>query len=371
MARESQVRASIWGVLSPDLLMRVAGRPVRAPVSLLHTGAPGMEQDKRLLFLAETGARHPFAVVKWARGAGITSLEDEVANLKIVRGYGDPALAVTCPVCWGPFDVGGDSAILIQRCLPGLPAYAQLRSSVWPRSFVPGHFTAVQEWLPHFSTVTRRPAQPFDESLLDRYIAQPLEAAALHFGDSAVSPECLKSVYSAARACIGQPTRLAAEHGDLWVANLLFSRSAPGLRREPWAGAGNPARLHVVDWEHFAAEALPGFDMLFFCVTYAVHFPWKPFGWEREEVAFYRALLGHTWLTEHIERLLTAVCAATDLPRALVPVMLPVMLARMALRQTERLGESAPKSSWLDMLQSWWNRPRDNWLENWAAKTGS
>jgi hypothetical protein len=351
LARGYQVTALLSRVLSEELLSAVTGRPLAAPVSLLYSGAPGKRQNKHMLFVVEAGARHPFALVKWARRAAIEGLEREQRALKSVRDLGDPVLTSSCPPCWGPFDVGNEAAILVQRFLPAQPAYAQLRASVWPRFYVVRHFDRVIGWLTHFSAATGSIPWPFDESMLQEHIEQPLLTAAVRFGEPAVPTTAVEAVCGTARTYLGRTVRLVAEHGDLWVANLLFSRS----------------RLYVVDWEHFAAEAMPGFDLLLFCLTYAMHFPWRPFGWEPEDVAFSRAFLKRTWLTEHIETFLTRGCIAAGLPPGLVPVMLPVVLARMAVRQSEHsISGLTPARSWLRMLQTWWDRPADNWLEQWA-----
>ncbi|MEO8287337.1 MAG: phosphotransferase [Chloroflexota bacterium] len=342
--------------MSQALLSDVAGRPVRTPVSLLHAGMPSDGHNKQILFLAEPEAKRPFALVKWARGAAVPGLRREQEALQIMQASGNEKLASSCPRCWGLFESGGDTAILLQSCVPGRPAYAQLRASVWPRQYVGDHFAGTSRWLTHFSAATKHHSRPFDASILDEFIEQPLRAIMARFGDGAVPPEAFKAVSDAARLYMGHPVSPVAEHGDLWVGNLLFSRS----------------RLCVVDWEHFVAETLPGFDMLLFCITYALHFPWRPFGWESENVAFSRALLHRTWLTRHIKTFLAVNCANTGLPTGLVPIMVPVVLARMALREAEcSPGKSGQESTWLGMLQTWWNRPRDNWLEEWAGRASS
>jgi hypothetical protein len=187
--------------------------------------------------------------------------------------------------------------------------------------------------------------------MIESYIDQPMRAAAARFGGANLTEAVVESICNAARLHLGRPVSLVAEHGDLWIANLLLSRSTIG----------------IVDWEHFVPETLPGFDMLFFCVTYAVHFPWVPFGWERAEIAFARAFLHRTWMNAYIGRFLDRACASAELPREIVPILLPVMLARMALRQSQRsIAGTSGERSWLNMLQSWLTRTSDNWLDQWA-----
>ena len=74
------------------------------------------------------------------------------------------------------------------------------------------------------------------------------------------------------------------------------------------------------------------------------------------------------WLTAHVARLLERGCAAAGLPRALLPVLLPVMLARMALRHAAGASPGPPAADnfWLPALQAWWQRPAHSWLDAWA-----
>jgi hypothetical protein len=274
-----------------------------------------------------------------------------VRSVAISRG--DPILAASCPAIWGPFDSGPGAVVTVQRYLPGFPAYAQLRVSAWPRGLVAGQLAAVAQWLSRFWAATAQPARSLDENLVQEHIEKPLLLARERLGRRAVPEAGLQATLKAARTSIGQPVTIVAQHGDLWSANLLVRR----------------AGLAVVDWEHFVPEALPAFDMLLFCTAYAMDFPWRPFGWVDHRAAFARTFLRHTWFARHVKRFLGRCCASSGLPRELVPVMLPVTLARMALRRTEGLSTDAalPRSSWLDMLEAWWHRPANNWLERWSV----
>ncbi|MBF6615061.1 MAG: hypothetical protein IVW55_18315 [Chloroflexi bacterium] len=74
-------------------------------------------------------------------------------------------------------------------------------------------------------------------------------------------------------------------------------------------------------------------------------------------------------MSRHIAHLLRAVCAASGLPLDMLPVILPAALARRALRRAESMpsGQSTVDSSWLSMLQAWWERTPENRLERWRV----
>lgn len=341
--------ALLNGALTPELLQQVAGHPVPGPLSLLHLGREGPRQDRQLLFLLEAGATHPFALVKWARGAA-EGLEREHQALAQMRAVPDPVIAASCPPSWGPFAAGPDARFTIERYLPARASYAQLRTSLWPRRWAALHFGRAGTWLAHFAAATRQPPRPFDAVLLDQYVADPLHRLAAQFGTDAVPPAHLAATLALARRHLGRPITLTAEHGDLWLANLLLP----------------PGGLYVVDWEYFQPVALPGFDLLLFSTTYALEMPTRPFGWERPAVALHRAYCTQGWLTPHIARFLGQGSAAAGLPRPLVPVLLPVMLARMALRRAGSSASDPADNAWLTALRAWWQRPAHSWLDAWA-----
>jgi hypothetical protein len=343
------VKALLGGILTPDLLTAVAGRPVRPPLGLVQGGRTGRSRDKRILFLVEPGARHPFALVKWAQGAEAAGLARETAALAQIHAAGDPVLDASCPPSWGPFAIAPGVQVSVERYLPARGAYAQLRTSLWPRPLVAGHFRRAAGWLDHFARATRSPARPFDQALLDEAIATPLETCAARFD---LPAENVRATLAAARAHLGRPVALTAEHGDFWLANLLLPPA--------------PDAAYVVDWEYFAPAALPGFDMLLFCMTYALEYPWRPFGWIDAPTAVARAFVQPELLRPHISALLARGCEAAGLPPSLLPALLPAMLARMALRHA-----GAPNSSWIAALAAWWARPAATWLETWAAAAGA
>jgi hypothetical protein len=344
------MKALLGSILTPDLLTAVAGRPVRPPLGLVQGGRAGRGRDKRLLFLVEPGARHPFALVKWAQGAEAAGLVRETAALAQIHAAGDSVLDASCPPSWGPFAIGPGVQVSIERYLPARGAYAQLRTSLWPRPLVADHFRRAAGWLAHFARATRGPSRPFDQALLDEAIAAPLETCAARF-DLPVGG--VRATLAAARAHLGRPIALCAEHGDFWLANLLLPPA--------------PDAAYVVDWEYFAPTALPGFDMLLFCMTYALEYPWRPFGWADAETAVARAFTQPELLRPHITRLLAQSCAAAGLPPPLLPALLPAMLARMALRHAGGPTSGATHSTWNAALAAWWARPAATWLEPWAA----
>jgi hypothetical protein len=343
------VIALLNGALTPDLLQTVAGHPVREPLSFLHLGHAGTRQDRPLLFLLEAGAGHPFALVKWASGPA-DGLEREHQALAQMRAVPDRVLAASCPPSWGPFPAGPDARFTIERYLPARASYAQLRTSLWPRRLAALHFGRAGTWLAHFAAATRQPPRPFDAALLEQYVAAPLERLAARFGPEAVPPRQQAATLDLARAHLGTPVTLTAEHGDLWLANLLLS----------------PGGLYVVDWEYFQPAVLPGFDLLLFSTTYALEIPTRPVGWERPDVALHRAYCTRGWLTPHITHFLHRGCAAAGLPRSLIPALLPVMLARMALRRAGSAASDPADNFWLVALRAWWQRPTHSWIDAWA-----
>jgi hypothetical protein len=341
------------GALPPGLLPTVAQHPLAGSLSLLHLGREGTRQDRHLLFLLQNGARYPFALIKWARGAA-DGLEREHAALTRLRAVPDPVVAASCPASWGPFPAGPETCVTVERYLPARASYAQLRASLWPRRLVAPHFDRAATWLAHFAAATRQPPRPFDPALLDQYIAAPLERVAAQFGPDVIPPAALAATLALARAHLGRPVTLTAEHGDLWLANLLLPRQGG---------------LYVIDWEYFQPTALPGFDLLLFSTTYALEMPTRPFGWARPDVALYGAYCTRGWMTPHIARFLRRGCAASGLPRTLLPVLLPVTMARMALRRAAASPTSTatPDNFWLTALQVWWNRPPGSWLDTWGT----
>ncbi|MDQ2808150.1 MAG: choline kinase family protein [Chloroflexota bacterium] len=346
----------LWGALSADVLAEVAGHPVRTPLAVLHGGHALGQRDKHLLLLAEDGAHRPFAVLKWARGADAAGLYAEQAALAQVRALPDALLRAACVHSWGPFPLAAGTVLTVDRYVAGDSAYAQLRTSAWPSRLVARHFRDCAAWYVRFAAATRRPAQPFSASLFDEAIAAPLQALTAHFGAAIVPPTALTTLWAAAQAVCGRPVARTAEHGDLWPANLLLPRSGHGL--------------YVLDWEHFRPATLPGFDLLLFATSYALNLPWRPFGWMPPATALARAYFQPTWLRPPISAWLEQGCAAAGLPPALIPLLMPAMLARMALRyHTYHAAATDPPSDslWLAALRAWWTRPADNWLEAWAA----
>ena len=93
--------------------------------------------------------------------------------------------------------------------------------------------------------------------------------------------------------------------------------------------------------------------MLLFCMTYALEYPWRPFGWIDAETAVARAFVQPELLRPHIMGLLARGCAAAGLPPALLPVLLPAMLARMALRHAGGPTSSTTNSTWTAALAAW------------------
>ena len=346
----------LLGVLSDALLAEVADHRVRTPLAVLHGDHATGHRDKHLLFLTEHGAASPFAVLKWAQGADAAGLYAEQAALAQVRALPDGLLRAACVRSWGPFPLRDTAVLTLDRYVPSDSAYAQLRTSSWPRRLVERHFRLCAVWYAHFAAATRHPVQPFSETLFEAAIADPLQMLTTHFGASVVPPPALAALRSAAQAFYGQPVALTAEHGDLWPANLLLPRAGHGL--------------YVVDWEHFRPAALPGFDLLLFATSYALNLPWRPFGWTPPATALARAYFQPTWLREPISTWLTQGCAVSGLPPALIPLLMPAMLARMALRyhSYHTTATDPPADSlWLAALRAWWTRPADNWLEAWAA----
>src|SRR5438105_689767 len=123
--------ALLDGVLSDELLNEVAsvgahGRaPLQRPLSLLHTAGTARWRDKHLLFLAEAGARHPFALVKWGRGAWAEGLVREQVAVSKLRATSNPDLLASCPPSWGPFEVDGGAIMTVERYFPSRSIYSQ------------------------------------------------------------------------------------------------------------------------------------------------------------------------------------------------------------------------------------------------------
>jgi len=342
------------GALAPALLALAAGRPVRGPLGLLHTGLPGVNPDKHLLFLLETDATAPFALIKWAQNTAAQRLRDEHAALTQIHDLDDALLATSCPPSWGPFVTGAGALVTIERYLPARSMHAELRTSLRPRLVAANHFRRASAWLNRFATVMCDEPRPLDAALVAEYIAAPLHALAARFDTRLVPAGAVQATLASVEPYLGSMVGFTAEHGDLWVANLLLPPAAHGL--------------YVIDWEHYRPLALPGFDMLLFCATYAGEVPWRPFGWVPPEAALQRAFVQPTWLQPYMARFLARACVASRLPRGLLPALLPVMLARMALRAAHGLPPEADPAEnyWLRMLQAWWRRPAPTWLETWA-----
>ena len=355
------MKALLNGKLDAALLETVAGRPVRGELALLQATRPAFWREKQLLFLAEKGASDPFALVKWARGVWAEGLEREQAAMTFVRGAGGP-LALACPLSWGPFHVGDGALFTIERYLPSRAAYAELRNSLWPRGVLERHFSRVSHWLVDFALATRQPARTLDEALFAEQIMAPLLTFAERFGPAFAPPEALERTIQMGRAHIGRQVGFSAEHGDLWPSNVLIPRAAAGIHKG----------IYVVDWEHFLPVSLTGFDMLFFCTTYSREFPWRPFAWLEPAEALQRTYIRETWLGSRIRGLLEHNCAALGIQRSFIPVLLPVLMARIALRHANSTvtTQTDTEEYWSAALRTWFNRPSDNWLESWAREQG-
>jgi hypothetical protein len=349
--------ALLEGALTGDLLREVTGHDVHGPLSMLHAAGTATWREKHLIFLAEKG-RPPFALAKWGRGQWGEGLASEQAAMRQVRSSDDAALAASCPPSWGPFEVAPGTLVTVERYYPSRSIYAQLRNSlIVPRRRVETHFHIVSAWLTRFGKATLQPARPFDEDMLEEYVAAPLNDLMKRFGAEAAPSGYVEQLIGAAKSHLGRPVPLVAEHGDLWPSNILL----PVER-----GVG----FHIVDWEHYRPVSLAGFDVLFFCTTYAREFPWRPMAWLETDAALRRAFVERTWLAVHIERLLDDYCAALGLERSLIPVLLPVMMARLALRHadSEPAGVETPERYWLNAFREWANMASGSWLHPWTNK---
>ncbi len=344
------------GALTAERLSAVAGRPPRTPLALAHAGQAGARTDKAILFLAEPGAPRPFAVVKWATGAGLAAQRRELDALAQMRALGDSRLAASCPPAWGPFPLPDGAAIALEAYVPGISMHAHLRTRLWPGRAARTHLRRCAAWYTRFATATRTDLGTFDDRMLDEHVAAPLATAAARFGGAAVPDAARDATVVAARRLLGRPVLACAEHGDLWAGNLVL-----GTRAVP---------LFVVDWEHFRRATLPGFDMLLFCTNYAADYPWLPFRWTTTAAAVSRVYVADSSLGRQIAAFLAAACAAGGLPGAFLPILLPVMMARVALRHADSCGDVAAATSgaWLAALRAWWARPPGGWLDRWAER---
>jgi hypothetical protein len=349
--------ALLDGVVSDELLHEVAGRELCRPLSLLHMAGTARWRDKHLLFLAEAGAQQPFALVKWGQGLWVESLVREQAAMSQVRATSNPALLASCPPSWGPFGAGPDTVVTIERYLPSQSIYSQYRGTLWPRLLVNEHFRRVSSWLRDFAEATLVGRPVLDEALLEEHIESPLRTFIELFGDDFVPRTAIDKTIDAAREHLGQHVPLFAEHGDLWPSNLLLPRSQVG-------------GLYVVDWEHYRPVSLGGFDMLFFCNTYAREFPWQLMRWLEYDEALRRTFMQRTWLARHIEGALASYCAAIELPRTLVPALLSVLMVRKSVQHVQSApGRIAnPQAYWPATFRVWCARPADSWLDVWAGR---
>jgi hypothetical protein len=350
------VIALLDNLLTGDLLADVAGRAVHGPFSMLHMAGPAHWREKHLLFLAEQ-SRPPFALVKWARGQWATGLADEQVARQHVRALPDPTLVASCPPSWGPLKVHPDALITVERYYASRSIYAQLHNSLAPWSLIEGHLSSVSAWLSRFGRATLQPPRPFDEAQLEEQIAAPLRAFAARFGEATAPSAMIDELIGVARSHLGMPVPFIAEHGDLWPSNVLVPRGPGG-------------ELYIVDWEHYRPVSLAGFDMLFFCMTYTREIPGRPLSWVGTEEALRRGFCRDTRLARRIRQFLDWNCAATGLPRTLVPVLLPVMIARLSLRHADAPLDTSeePESYWPATFRVWAKLSTGSWLTSWAKQ---
>ncbi len=354
-AKEADAGTLLGGVLAPGQLSEVVGRPINSRFGFIYEGDPNEAPQRQLLFVIEPGKSRPCAVVKWARRSSAQSLYNEREALERLRAHNDRTLEVRSPRCIGPLRVDADNVVTVQSYLPGRSLYSRFRTSPWPRSMVAEHFRATGDWLARFHRATRQPARPLDEAVVYEQIEQPLAEARRYFGSKVVPDAQYAATMRQARMHLGCSVSLVDEHGDFWPSNLLLAQG----------------QLRVIDWEHFRPAMLPGFDMLVFCAAYSMHFPWRPFSWADVRATFDATFLRETWMSKYAMSLLDRGCASSGLPHTLVPVMLTLTLCRMAVRRTQAAsqdGSNAPTTSWLQMLEDWWQRPAGNRLEAWAHK---
>jgi hypothetical protein len=193
-----------------------------------------------------------------------------------------------------------------------------------------------------------------DEHSLEEYIVRPLrDYTSLVAG--ALAQEHIERSIEAAHSLLGRALPFAAEHGDFWPSNILLPANAMGI--------------YVVDWEDFGECALPVLDAIFFCTTYALDLAWRPFAWMDTATAIRRAFVEPTWYARLVRGLLERYCDELGVERRLLPLLLEVTLARMALRHSQTMGgvQGSPGQIWNDALQAWWNRRNGGWLDDWAA----
>jgi hypothetical protein len=80
-----------------------------------------------------------------------------------------------------------------------------------------------------------------------------------------------------------------ASHGDFWARNLLIDESG---------------RAGVVDWELFAHDASPLFDLFHFPLTYGLNWPWTRYRQLPPEAAFVKTFLASNRVSRAVRRYL-------------------------------------------------------------------
>jgi PST family polysaccharide transporter len=248
------------------------GRTGLRAIVLRDPAAAGRGQV--VAFLFAEGDEHPAAVLKQR-----PIVKDAAAGL--AREWGalcraaalPPDLRASVP---RPLDFRTceGTELLLLSCVPGVSAYAQMRSAVRPQRHLREHFEQAASWLARFHSKTRGVEAP---------ASAPRQALA---------------------AC--------AAHGDFWARNVLFQ----------------DGRLTgVVDWEHGREEALPHEDLFHFPLTYGLSYPWAGRRPVRPEDAFRFTFLADNALSRAVTRYFRRYCADTGLAPAALPALFETYLA--------------------------------------------
>ena len=344
-------------LLTSTFLEEIAGHAVRRPLSLVTAGGGPSSGGRRHLFLVEQGASRPFAIAKRLDSGTEPGIDRARLAMQRLRDSADPLLIESCPRSWGPFALQDGSAITIQAYVAGPSMHLQERSTFRPRLTAQRHFARVAPWLTMFGEAFRV-GLTLDEPLIECHFVRPLQEYVVHCGDAAAAVHVDQTI-AAARRYLGQTIHFTAEHGDFWPSNILVPP--------------NDERIYVVDWEHYSERAPAGFDPLFFCMTYALDLAWRPLGWVDPATALRRAFIEPTWFARIVRDMLHQYCAALGVEPALLPLLLEVLFARMALRQHESIRTEQGDSGqlWSTTLKTWWSRTTGGWLDVWAAETKS
>lgn len=301
----------------------------KAPLLALKIGGIHGEDRKVNFLVFNHDASKPICILKLTRKPSAEArLEHEYQSLSAIAAIPEFTSLVPQPI--DLFEVDG-RPIMAEGCVDGIPLNLLLkRNQRSGPAQVQADLHRIQELLTLFQNKTCSGRSPFQGQdavleLLNRY------GTSLQLPDDFV----LK-LMQLAEVYRGLKIPLTGSHGDFWAGNILIDGS----------------RINIIDWEDYAPNQSPTWDIFLFAVTYAFTYPWRKWRKLDKESAFKRAFLAEGWLPAQLRAFVHQSLKAVHLPTEAAHLLFCLFLLELAVPgAAHSQGRTAQHERWQNILQ--------------------